>query len=132
MKVLLHPTNIIFICNSGLNMSTKAYTEGIMFEVLINRALSTNEKRPELTNLMYSENGMSFSGFGTTLKHLEKTKKLLSKALKKMISAKRFDKDCQLQLKCMLDSLEIITSSTGISNVVNKALGLTNEYKELI
>jgi hypothetical protein len=112
-------------------MADRGYTEGSFFEILISRALhKPGERYPELKNLIYSEDGMSFSGFGSTAKHLEKTKKILVKALKAMIANKKIDQVAKERLKSLLLTTESATKSGTISDLVRQALDVTHPYKE--
>lgn len=112
-------------------MADRAYINGSFFEIFVNRALHTSgEKRPELTNLIYSEEGMSFSGFGSTAKHLEKTKALLSKSLKALIANKVVDKECKNKLNDLLVLSDRTSGSGPVYSIVEEALDLTNKYKE--
>jgi hypothetical protein len=111
----------------------RAYDNGTFFEILINRALHTSSERyPQLSNLIHSEDGMSFSGFGSREKHLEKTKKLLIRALKALSSNKIVAKDIKTELKDMILLTEEASTSEAIYNIVTDALELTRQYKEVL
>lgn len=112
-------------------MADRAYAEGSFFEIFVNRALGSSDKRwPELTNLIYSEEGMSFRGFGSTEKHLEKTKALLVKSLKTLIASKIVEKECKSKLNELLISVDSVDCSEAIYAIVENALALTNKYKQ--
>ncbi len=112
----------------------KNYHENFLFEILINRSIRNKEKDrySELSNLIYSEKGMSFRGFGTSDHHLEKTKKLLKKALALFIKKRLISKDKKLLLVELASTIEEATHSSEISKIVSHALDLTHEYKESI
>ena len=70
----------------------KNYTQGFLFEILIKRLIGNKQKDryPELNNLIFSEEEMSFRGFGSSDHNLEKTKNLLSKAFDLFIKKAHF------------------------------------------
>ncbi len=108
----------------------KNYNQGFLFEILINRSIGNkeNDRYPELSNLIFSEEGMSFSG----LHPLEKTKKRLRKALDLFIKKRPISKDKKLLLVELASAIEEATNSSEISKIVSHALDLTREYKEAI
>mgnify|MGYP000146125245 CR=1 FL=1 len=110
----------------------KHYVENFSFETLINRSMGSghNGRYPEFSNLVLSEEGMSSRGFGTPDKHLEKTKRRLSKALSLLMKKRIISKDKKLLLAELVSMVEKTTHSSEISKIVSHALDITNEYKE--
>jgi hypothetical protein len=111
----------------------RSYIEGRNYEILINRALKGSDGRyPELTNLINSEGGMSFRGFGTTATHLEKTKKLLIKALKQMAGKSVIANEIRNELERLAFITPRAAASSPICDIVDQAIELTNKYKEVL
>jgi hypothetical protein len=111
----------------------RSFIEGRNYEILINRVLKgSNERYAQLANLINSEGGMSFSGFGTTKQHLENTKKILIKALKKMAGKLIIPKDVREELERLAFMTDRATASSPICDIVDQAMELTNNYKEVL
>ena len=117
----------IKMTNTGVK-AVKNYVEGLYFETLIKRSLG-GERHPELSNLIFSEEGMSFRGL-TTSDHLEKTKKRLTKALGLLMKKRVISKDKKLLLAELESTIEEAAHSSEISKIVSRALDISNEYKD--